>query len=88
MKFPMAKTSGCFVRTANSLRAIGRPNIGRPDEERHGPSGIYYYEWKKNRLRLVKFAPVGSYLEPDPPSNSKQQVHFDNGAIHIISGDR
>src|SRR4051812_35607375 len=30
---------------ANSrlLRATGRPNIGDPLEERHGPSGIYYY---------------------------------------------
>ncbi len=49
------------------LRAVGRPNIGRPGEERYGPSGIYYYEWAKNRLRLVKFIPVGSYPEADPP---------------------
>jgi hypothetical protein len=36
------------------LRILGRPNIGRTNQERHGPSGIYYYEWKNNRLRLVK----------------------------------
>lgn len=49
------------------LRAVGRPNIGRTGEERYGPSGIYYYEWSKNRLRLVKFTPVGSYPDADPP---------------------
>jgi hypothetical protein len=49
------------------LRAIGRPNIGKAGEERHGASGIYYYEWNNNRFRLVKFTPVGSYPEADPP---------------------
>jgi hypothetical protein len=48
------------------LKAVGRPNIGREGEERYGPSGIYYYEWAQNRLRLVKFVPVGSYPEADP----------------------
>jgi hypothetical protein len=50
------------------LRAVGRPNIGRAGEERHGASGIYYYEWTNRRLRQVKFTPVGSYPEPDPPA--------------------
>lgn len=49
------------------LRAVGRPNIGRTGEERYGASGIYFYEWSKNRLRLVKFIPVGSYPDADPP---------------------
>jgi hypothetical protein len=51
------------------LRAVGRPNIGKVGEERYGASGIYYYEWKKNRLRLVKFIPVGSYPHADPPES-------------------
>lgn len=49
------------------LRIIGRPNIGRPGEERHGPSGIYYYEWARGRLRQVSFTPAGSYPEADRP---------------------
>ena len=49
------------------LRLIGRANIGAVGEERYGASGIYYYEWSHNRLRLVKFIPVGSYPEADPP---------------------
>jgi hypothetical protein len=48
------------------LRILGRPSIGRMNEERHGPSGIYYYEWKNNRLRLVKFVRAGSYPNADP----------------------
>jgi hypothetical protein len=48
------------------LRAVGRPNIGNVTDERHGPSGIYYYDWVNNRLRLVQFTPVGSYPEADP----------------------
>jgi hypothetical protein len=51
------------------LRATGRPNIGNPREERHGPSGIYYYAWDGARLRQVGFTPVGSYPEADPPVN-------------------
>ncbi|HEX8635571.1 MAG TPA: hypothetical protein VF703_15600 [Pyrinomonadaceae bacterium] len=49
------------------LRGLGRPNIGRAGEERYGASGIYYYEWVNNRLRLVKFMPAGSYPKADPP---------------------
>ncbi|MEK6336448.1 MAG: hypothetical protein AABM67_16090 [Acidobacteriota bacterium] len=50
------------------IRLLGRPNIGRTNEERYGPGGIYYYEWTNNRLRLVKFIQAGSYLKADPPS--------------------
>jgi hypothetical protein len=49
------------------LRGLGRPNIGKAGEERYGPSGIYYYEWTNNMLKLVKFTHVGSYPEADPP---------------------
>ena len=51
------------------LRATGRPNIARPREERHGPSGIYYYAWDGARLRRVGVTPVGSYPDADPPGN-------------------
>lgn len=50
------------------LRIVGRPNVGRPGEERYGPSGIYHYEWTGRRLRLVRFRHVGSYPETDPPT--------------------
>jgi hypothetical protein len=59
-----------FRANSRLLRAIGRPNIGAPSEERYGPSGIYDYEWANNRLRLVKFSPVGSYPKADPPVRS------------------
>lgn len=49
------------------LRVVGRPNIGETGEERYGASGIYYYEWRNNRLRLVKFIPAGSYPDADSP---------------------
>lgn len=56
-----------FRPDSRLLRLIGRPNIGGAGEERHGPSGIYYYEWTGNSLRLVRFIHVGSYPEADPP---------------------
>jgi len=57
---------------ANSrlLRAIGREHIGPLNEEHYGPSGIYYYEWKNNRLVRVKLKPVGSY--PDASSTQPE----------------
>lgn len=64
------RPDGEDVRTfhANSrlLKAVGRPRLSA--DERWGPSGIYYYEWTGSRLRLVKFAHVGSYPEADPPA--------------------
>jgi hypothetical protein len=58
------------VRTFRSdsrlLRVVGRPNIGKAGEEKYGPSGIYYYDWHRNKLRLIKFVPAGSYPEADP----------------------
>ncbi|MBC8031983.1 MAG: hypothetical protein H7Z16_18010 [Pyrinomonadaceae bacterium] len=64
---PDGEEQWTFRADSRLLRAIGRPNIGRPSEERYGASGIYYYEWSKNRLRLVKSIPVGSYPKADPP---------------------
>lgn len=57
-----------FRADSTLLRVIGRPNIGAVGEERYGPSGIYYYKWTNDRLRLVKFIPVGSYPQADPPA--------------------
>lgn len=64
---PEGEEHWMFQAKSRLLRAVGRPNIGAIDEERYGPSGIYYYEWKNNRLRLVKFTHVGSYPDADPP---------------------
>jgi hypothetical protein len=66
-EIPDGEEPWTFRANSRLLRAIGRPRIGALSEERYGPSGIYYYEWSKNRLRLVKFTPVGSYPEADPP---------------------
>lgn len=56
-----------FRPASRLLRAVGRPHIGRANEERYGASGIYYYEWRSNSLRLVKLIAVGSYPDADPP---------------------
>ncbi|HEV7474625.1 MAG TPA: hypothetical protein VGN90_11285 [Pyrinomonadaceae bacterium] len=66
-EIPDGEDQRMFRVNSRLLRAIGRPNLGEPKEERHGPSGIYYYQWKNNRLRLVKFTHVGSYPDSDPP---------------------
>lgn len=68
-----------FRRNSRLLKVIGRPRLGV--EERWGPSGIYYYEWAGNKLRLVKFIPVGSYPDPDPPTEkpvAKSARHRDS----------
>ena len=62
-----------FHSASRLLRAIGRENIGGISDERYGPSGIYYYEWKNNRLRLVKFTHVGSYPDPATPADVPQR---------------
>jgi hypothetical protein len=67
-EIPDGEEQWTYRANSKLLRAIGRPRIGGVDEERYGPSGIYYYEWSKNRLRQVKFVPVGSYLRADPPN--------------------
>jgi hypothetical protein len=63
---PDGEDAWTFHANSRLLRAVGRPNIGAAGEERYGPSGIYYYEWSKNRLRQVKFIPIGSYPDADP----------------------
>lgn len=64
---PEGEEPWTFRADSRLIRMIGRANIGGANEERHAPSGIYYYEWGNNRLRLVKFTHVGSYPEADPP---------------------
>jgi hypothetical protein len=48
------------------LRMLGRPRIGSPKDERYGPSGIYFFEWANDRLRLLKVIKVGSHPTNDP----------------------
>jgi hypothetical protein len=55
-----------FRKDSRLLRVVGRPSIGKADEEKYGPSGIYFYDWKGNKLRLIKFIPAGSYPDADP----------------------
>jgi hypothetical protein len=64
---PEGDESWTYRADSRLLRATGRPNIGDPREERHGPSGIYYYAWDGTRLRQVGFTHVGSYPDTDPP---------------------
>ena len=54
-----------FHPDSRLLRVVGRPNIGKVGEEKYGPSGVYFYDWRGNKLRLVKFIPVGSYPRAD-----------------------
>ena len=64
---PEGEDTWAYRAGSRLLRIVGRPRIGREDEERYGPSGIYYYVWENGRLRQVGFKPVGSYPEADPP---------------------
>jgi hypothetical protein len=54
-----------FHADSRLIRVVGRPRISA--DERWGPSGVYYYEWKNNALRQVHFQPAGSYPEADRP---------------------
>ena len=45
-----------FRTDSRLLKIIGAPVRGA--NERWGPGGIYYYEWKNNRLRQVQFVPT------------------------------
>jgi hypothetical protein len=47
-----------FRTNSRLLKIIGAPRITR--QEKWGPGGIYYYEWKNNQLRQVFFAPAAS----------------------------
>jgi len=53
-----------FRADSRLLRAVGRPSISSKGEK-FGPSGVYFYEWTNNRLKLVKFIPAGSYPRTD-----------------------
>ena len=67
-EIPDGEESWTYRPNSRLLRLVGRPNIGAIDEERYGASGIYYYEWSNQRLRLVKFTHVGSYPDADLPA--------------------
>jgi hypothetical protein len=45
-----------FRTDSRLLKIIGAPRLGA--DERWGRGGIYYYEWKKNRLQQVQFVPT------------------------------
>jgi|KBSSwiStaDraftv2_1062776.scaffolds.fasta_scaffold112550_1 hypothetical protein len=45
-----------FRTDSRLLKIIGAPRLGA--DERWGPGGIYYYEWKNDRLRQVQFVPT------------------------------
>jgi hypothetical protein len=47
-----------FRADSRLLKIIGAPRLG--SDERWGPGGIYYYEWKNNQLRQVHFTPAAS----------------------------
>ena len=65
-EIPEGEDIRTFHANSRLVKAIGRPRLSA--DERWGPSGIYYYEWAGNSLRLVKFTQVGSYPEADPPA--------------------
>lgn len=44
-----------FRTNSRLLKVYGSPRLGAYEE--WGPPGVYYYEWKNNRLRQVHFAP-------------------------------
>lgn len=54
-----------FRTDSRLLRIVGAPRLST--EERWGPSGVYYYEWKNNRLRQLHFVPAGSATRADLP---------------------
>ena|SRR5690242_1421573 len=45
-----------FRADSRLLKIIGAPRLGA--DQGWGPGGIYYYEWKNNRLRQVRFRPT------------------------------
>jgi len=45
-----------FRTDSRLLKIIGAPRLSA--DERWGPGGIYYYEWKNDRLRQVQFVPT------------------------------
>ena len=45
-----------FRTNSRLLKVFGAPRLGAYEE--WGPPGIYYYEWKNNRLRQVHFVPT------------------------------
>lgn len=60
---PQGEGVRTFRTDSRLIKIIGAPRLSA--DERWGPSGVYYYEWKNNRLRQVHFIPAGSYIRPD-----------------------
>lgn len=54
-----------FRADSRLIRVVGRPRLSA--DEKWGPSGVYYYEWKGNALRQVHFQAAGSYPQADRP---------------------
>jgi hypothetical protein len=48
-----------FRTDSRLLKIIGSPRLSA--DEKWGPGGIYYYEWKNNRLRQVHFVPTAKH---------------------------
>jgi hypothetical protein len=71
-EMPEGEEPWTYRAESRLLKAVGRPHIGKPGEERYAASGIYYYEWKNDCLRLIKFIPVGSYPNADPPGGADE----------------
>jgi hypothetical protein len=55
-EFADSEDVSTFRTDSRLLKIIGAPRLGA--DERWGPGGIYYYEWKDNRLRQVQFVPT------------------------------
>lgn len=53
-----------FRTNSRLIKAIGRPRLGA--DERWGPSGVYYYEWKDNQLQQVHYVSTSSHPHADP----------------------
>jgi hypothetical protein len=53
-----------FRTDSRLLKVIGSPRLSA--YEKWGPSGIYYYEWKNNRLRQVHFVAIDHRKSDNP----------------------
>lgn len=54
-----------FRVNSRLLKIIGSPRLS--SYEKWGPSGVYYYEWKNDRLRQVQFVPTRLPSESTSP---------------------
>jgi len=54
-----------FRTDSRLLKIIGAPRLSA--DERWGPGGVYFYEWRNNQLRQIHFVPAGPNRKPDRP---------------------